>query len=310
MNQQLHVVIGAGPIGSGTAQRLIDLGHRVRVVTRSGGGPVGAERVKADAADAARLLEITRGAAAIYNCVNPAYHRWVEDWPPVANALLAAATANEAVLVTINNVYAYGAVDHPMVESDPLTATFSKGQVRARMWQDALAAHEAGRVRVTEARASDFVGIGAESHLGDRVVPKLLAGKSVKVLGDPDAPHSWTAVDDVAAALVLIGSDDRAWGRAWHVPTAPPMSQRAAIETMCELAGVSRVKVSSMPLWMLKAAGMFNATIRELPEVLYQVERPFILDSSAYTTTFNVPATPLEQTLGDLVAHFRQAAAA
>jgi nucleoside-diphosphate-sugar epimerase len=310
MSQELHVVIGAGPIGSGTATRLAAAGHRVRVLTRSGSGPAMCEPVVADAADAGRLAGLTGGATAIYNCVNPPYHRWAEEWPPVAAAILAAAERSEAVLVTISNVYGYGPVDHPMTESDPLAATFTKGQVRARMWLDVEAAHRAGRVRAVEARASDYVGIGAESHLGDRVLPRLLAGRNVKVLGDPDAAHSWTAVDDVCDALVLLGRDERAWGRAWHVPTAPPLSQRSAIDLMCDLAGVRRVKVGAMPGWMLSAAGMFNKTIRELPDVLYQVERPFVVDSSDYTRTFGVEATPLADTLATLVAHYRTEAAA
>ena len=38
----------------------------------------------ADATDAERLTALTRGAAALYNCANPAYHQWLTDWPPMA----------------------------------------------------------------------------------------------------------------------------------------------------------------------------------------------------------------------------------
>ena len=57
-----------------------------------------------------------------------------------------------------------------MTEDMPLAGTYAKAQVRNRMWLDALAAHEAGRVRATEARGADYIGPGAESHLGDRVM--------------------------------------------------------------------------------------------------------------------------------------------
>lgn len=307
---ELHVVFGAGPIGSGTAERLLAAGHRVRVVTRSGGGPVGADLQRADASSAADVLRLTAGATAIYNCLNPAYHRWAEDWPPMAAALLAAAEANGSVLVTVSNVYGYGPVTGSMTEDRPLAATFTNGKVRARMWLDAKAAHDAGRVRVVEARASDYIGPGAEGHIGDRVVPRLLAGKNIKVLGSPDMPHSFTATNDVCDALVLLAADERAWGRAWHVPTAAPITQREAIDRLCDMAGVRRVKVDSMPRWMLTTAGWFNATIRELPDVLYQTEQPFVVDSSAYTATFGVQPTPMEQTLATLLAHYRRAAAA
>ena len=93
-----HIVVGAGPVGSAVARELLDRGARVTVVTRGGNGIAGTERVAADATDANRLGELAEGAVAIYNCVNPPYHRWATDWPPVANALLAAAESSGAVL--------------------------------------------------------------------------------------------------------------------------------------------------------------------------------------------------------------------
>ena len=67
----MHVIFGAGPVGSGTALRLAAAGHPVRVVTRSGSGPDSVERVAADAADPDAVAKVTAGADVIYNCVNP-----------------------------------------------------------------------------------------------------------------------------------------------------------------------------------------------------------------------------------------------
>jgi hypothetical protein len=158
--RQLHVVVGAGPIGSGIAQLLTASGHLVRIVTRSGSGPAGtsAELVAADASDTLAMAKLTEAAAAVYNCANPPYHRWPELWPPIAASLLGAAERCGGVLVTIGNLYGYGPARlsqgtagydqvHPMTEGTPLAATGRKGKVRAQMWRDALAAHEAGRVQ-------------------------------------------------------------------------------------------------------------------------------------------------------------------
>ena len=311
MSDTFHLVVGAGPIGSAVVRRLVAQGTRVRVVTRSGTGPelAGVERVAADASSSERLSELADGAEVIYNCVNPAYHRWATDWPPIAAALMAAAESAGAVLVTTSNLYGYGQVDAPMTESTPLASTGTKGRLRAQMWTDALAAHQAGRIRATEARGADYVGAGAESHLGERTIPKLLAGKNLQVLGSPDTLHTWTYTEDMAMTLVALGADERAWGRAWHVPSALQCTQREAIARLAQLAGVPMPKVSTVPGVLLKAMGIFNPVMRELPEVAHQLERPFVMDSSAAQTELGLVPTPAEDVLLAILDAFRTPAA-
>jgi nucleoside-diphosphate-sugar epimerase len=302
-----HIVIGAGPIGTATALLLAERGEEVVIVTRSGSGPThpAVTRARADASSPAAMVEITQGAVAIYNCANPAYHRWATDWPPIAHALLTAAERSGAVLVTTGNLYVYGRVSGPMTEDLPLAPNSAKGQVRAQMWRDALAAHEAGRVRATEVRGSDYVGPRVQGHLGDRVVPKLLAGKTVTVTKSADSPHSWTATDDVARLLVTVAQDDRAWGRPWHVPSNPPRTQRETIGDLCRLAGVQPVKVREYPPLLIRGMGLFSPVMRELPEVAYQFEEPFVLDSSAAEGTFGLTPMPWDDMLEGVIESFR-----
>ena len=310
-----HVIIGAGAVGTATAEALIAQGHDVTVVTRTGSGPdrPGVTRVSADASDPFALARAVGAADAVYNCANPPYHRWPELWPPMADSMLEVAAKSGAVLVIMGNLYGYGPVDHPMIEGDPLAATGTKGRVRVAMWEQALEADRAGRVRVTEARASDFFGPGVveTSHFG-RNVDRLLAGRKVRVLGDPDAPHSWTYVPDVGRTLAVLGTDPRAWGRAWHVPTGPALSQRQLATRFCEVAGVRVAPVSGFPPGSLALAGLFSAQMRELKETLYQFDRPFLLDSSAVTDTFGITPTPLDEALTAVAddARGRTAAAA
>lgn len=304
----LHVVLGKGPVGSTLTDRLVDAGHDVRVLSRSGGRSTDrVEHLALDASDAGALTAAARGADVLYNCANPPYHRWVEQWPPVADALLSAAEATGAVLVVMGNLYVYGPVDRPMTEDLPLAAPGTKGRVRVAMWEQALARHRAGTLRMTEARASDFVGprVVAAGYLGERAVPRLLAGRSVSHIASPDQPHSWTSIEDVARTLEVLGVDERAWGRAWHVPTAPAITYREAVRGLCEAAGVAPVRVTALPHVALRAAGLFSPMLRELEETRYQFTRPYVLDSSAATAVFGLEPTPLERTFADTVAWWR-----
>jgi nucleoside-diphosphate-sugar epimerase len=302
----LHVIVGAGPVGTATARLLADRGEQVRVVTRRGTGPAhpGVERVAADAADADRLATLTAGADALHNCANPAYHRWATDWPPLAAALLTAAERTGAVLATVGNLYGYGPVDGPMTEATPPAATGTKGRVRNRMWADALAAHRAGRVRVTEVRGSDYLGADANS-LTSMVIPRVLAGRRVVLPVDPDAPHTFTYVEDVARTLVVAATDARAWGRAWHVPSPPAVSVRELAARTAALADAPAPKLTRLPYPVLWLGGLVNPMARELRETAYQFDRPYLLDSTAFTGTFGVAPTPLDAALTETITGLR-----
>ena len=295
-----HLVIGAGAVGTATAQALAAAGHAVTVVSRRGRA-VGDDRIAPIAADAADVQSLTRlaeGSDAIYNCANPAYHRWAEEWPPMADAMLVAAERSGAGLVTMSNLYGYGPVDHPMTTQDPLDATFKNGRIRAEMWNRAKAAHDAGLVNVTEARASDFFGpnTAETSHIG-RAIPRILAGKSVQVLGDPDQPHSWSFVPDVGRTLATLGTSEESWGRPWHVPSGPPRSQRQMFEQVAKLAGERPPKVTRIPDAVVRAIGVFSPKMRALSTVSYQFDAPFILDSSETESTFGIGPLPLDEAL-------------
>jgi nucleoside-diphosphate-sugar epimerase len=305
-----HLVVGAGEVGSAVALLLAQAGRPVVVVTRSGGGPdhEGIRKVAADASSVDALIAAEPNAVVIYNCVNPPYDKWVELWPPMAQAFLDYAERTGAVLATVSNLYGYGPVDVPMTEDLPLAATGTKAKVRIGMWQDAKAANDAGRIRATEVRGSDYICPGPQSQLGDRVVPRVLAGKGVQLLGDLDAPHSWTAPVDVARTVITVGSDPRGWGRAWHVPSNPPRSQRQAVADLASAAGVPAVKVSNVPGLVLSVLGVFQPMIKELKETDYQRERAYLLDDSAARQTFGLEPTPWNEILDGLVAAYRPVA--
>jgi nucleoside-diphosphate-sugar epimerase len=301
----LHVIVGKGPVGLTTAEELVARGHQVRVLSRSGGRSTDAvEHRQVDAADAGGLTRAAQGAAALYNAVNPAYHRWATDWPPVAAALLTAADRTGAVLVAMSNLYGYGRPTGPMTPETPLAATDVKGRVRSRMWSDALAAHASGRVRVTEARAADFVGpqVPAEhSHLM-RQLPALRAGRRAWVIGDPDARRSWAYLPDVARTLATLGTDERALGRAWHVPNTDPRSQRQALDDLADGLGVARVPVSGIPWPVLRTVGLAVPMMREIVAIRHQWDQDFVTEASSTTETFGLSATPWHEVVRATVA--------
>ena len=312
---QTHVIVGAGPIGSGIARLLVSQGKSVRMITRSGSGPVieGVERIAADASDAVRMSELTADSVVIYNCANPQYHRWPTDWPPIAGSLLNAAERSGAVLVTIANLYVYGPAteslgvpaydrDHPMTEQTPLAAVGTKGRVRRRMWLDALALHEAGRIRAAEIRSSDYIGPDAQSVIGDRVIDPLLRGKAVWIPGRTDRLHTLTFTGDVARLAVAVAAEPEAHGRVWHTPSNEARTARQTLDDLARLAGAPQPNIRTIPDAGLAAVGLFSPMMRELRETNYQRNYDFVMDSSAAERAFGLAPTPWDTVLRAVLA--------
>ena len=228
----------------------------------------------------------------------------------MAAAVLEDAERTGAVLAVVSNLSGYGPVDGPMAEDLPLAATGHKAGVRIRMWRDQLAAHESGRIRMTEVRGSDYLCPGEQSMFGDRVMPRLLTGKGIQLIGDLDAPHTWTAPVDVARTLIAAARDPRGHGRAWHVPSNAPRSQREVVADLAGAAGVPMPKVSAIPGPVLRALGIVQPMLRELRETDYQRARAYVLDDAAARAEFGLEPTPWETLIDGQVAAYRSALAA
>ncbi len=311
-SHDLHVIFGTGTAGAATMRALVNMGKQVRMVNRSGKPslatgdalPAGVEIVSGDANDPASTTRLTQGAAAVYQCSQPEYHEWAQKFPALQAGILAGAAANGARLVLLENLYLYGDVNGaPIHEGLPVKSNTKKGALRAALYETAMAAHRAGQVRVTAARPSDYYGKGY-MVTADQLFYPVLAGKAASGIGNPDLPHSFSYTEDVGRALAILGTDDRADGRAWHVPSAPAITQRAFFEMAYRLAGTSG-KVGGINKLMMRMAGLFIPNAREMIEMMYEFEKPFILDSSAFTRTFGMNATPIEQGLTETLAWFR-----
>jgi nucleoside-diphosphate-sugar epimerase len=305
---ELHVVFGTGPLGLAVMRELLALGKRVRLVNRSGtaAAPESVEVVKGNAADPASTRQVCQDATVVYSCVNAPYTDWAALFPPMQAAIIQGAAAVNAKLVVAENLYMYGPVSGPMTEALPYRPTTRKGRVRAQMAEDLMAAHRAGIVRATSGRASDFYGpeAGQQGIFGDRVIPPLLAGKSVSMLGKLDVPHTYTYISDFGKGLVLLGAHDEALGQSWHIPNAPTMTARQVLTLFFEEAHLPP-KMGSIPDLLLRTLGLVNPLVREVAEMLYEFNQPFVVDSSKFVQAFGDIATPHREAVRQTLEWFR-----
>src|SRR5215216_1337743 len=278
-----HVIFGTGAIGRAVAEELARRGESVRMVNRSGKmneTPAGVEVIASDLYDPTKVRELTRGAQVVYQAAQPNYNQWPEKFPLLQKAILEGLIGSNAKLVLVENMYMYGdPAGKPMTEDSPSGAHTRKGRVRGKISKAAFAAHREGRVRVTAARGGNFFGPwGTDSTMGARAFYPLLRGKPAQLIGRTDVPHTHTYLRDFGTALVILGERDEADGHAWHVPNDQPrMTQGELVRMFAEEAAVEP-KLSSMGKTMMAIGGLFIPEARETVEMMYEFNKPIIID--------------------------------
>lgn len=309
LSKELHVIYGTGPVGTTLADELLGRGHCVRLVNRSGKGDVarGAELVQGDALQPQSVRELTEGATAVYHAANVSYEKQVAIMPQMQQAILEGVAANGAKLVVMDTLYMYGETGgNVMTEETSFQATTRKGKMRADLARNYIQAHEAGRLRVTLARAADFYGPRVlNSAMGDRVFPQALAGQRAQLLGRIDLPHSFSYIADVARTLATLGERAEADGRAWHVPVTPPeVTQRKMVELIEAEVG-KPVGILALPKLAIRAFGLFDPFMHEFVEMFYQYQEPQVVDASDVAQAFGVKATPVEEAIRNTVRWYQ-----
>lgn len=310
METKKNVVFGSGPLGQSVAAELQRKGQPVVMVNRSSKKPEGlnglVKMVAGDAYDPEFTRSVVMGAAVVYQCAQPNYWEWPAKFPPLQASILDAAASAGAKLVVGENLYMYGDVDGPIHEDLPYAARTKKGRVRARMAQELLEAHKTGKVRVAIGRGSDFYGPGVlDSALGDRAFLAALQGKAASLGGRLDVPHTFTYIEDFGKALVVLGENDQSLGQVWHVPNPPTLTQRAIMEIFFKEIS-NPVKLSTVNRLMMAMAGLFIPGARESVEMMYEFEKPFVVDSRKFVQAFGDLATPHEEAMQRTAAWYRK----
>ena len=255
-----HVVFGTGQVGRHVVAHLVELGHDVVAVNRSGRGDFpGARVVGGDVTDAVFAKDVTRGASTVYFCLNAAnYHRWPEEFPPLQDAVVAAASANGARLVALENLYAYG-TDRRRTD-DRVHA----GAAREREGRDPRrdVAEAPRRARPRRPRGRDRASRGPRRAGSDRIV-RWASSSSVpssrargpRPWAGPTRAHSYSYAPDVGRNLVLLGGRSEAYGRAWHLPNPETLTTRQVITKVFDAVG-STPRITTLKRPMLRALGL------------------------------------------------------
>jgi nucleoside-diphosphate-sugar epimerase len=308
--KRLYVIFGTGPLGLSVMRELVRRNEKVVMINRSGKAPADVPPevsvVAGDAYDPEVTRRLCQGAAVVYQCAQPPYQDWEEKFPPLQTSILEGAASAGAKFIVGDNLYMYGEVDGRIHEGLPYAAKTRKGKTRAAMAEAVLAAHQSGKVCAAIGRGSDFYGEGVlDSTLGERAILPALQGKTASLVGKLDVTHTYTYIEDFGKALVVLGEHEEALGQVWHVPSPPTLNQRELMMIFFEEIG-KPPKMSSMGKLMMHLGGLFIPEARESVEMMYEFEKPFIVDHNKFSRAFGDHATPHREAARKTIAWYQK----
>ena len=306
-----HIVFGAsGALGSAVIHHLQAEGAPIRAVARNVERaadmlPDGVEIVACDATDQAAVIEVTKGASVVYNCT------YVGDqMQAVAENLMIGARDAGAKLVNPSNALVYGPLKQlPAKEDHPQQPTSRRGQARKQLEDMLLAAQERGDVQLVIPRLPTFYGAHVTGTFMAGIFESANANRKALWLGSLDALHDMIYLPDAAAACVLLALNDEAYGQAWHIPGAGPLTAREFITRVYRAYGIEP-KMGTRSRTFFQLAGVVAPRVAELVEVMYQFEQPFMLDGSKFAAAYpDFQYTPHDIGIEDTVEWYKAALA-
>lgn len=289
-HHNLHTVLGAsGAVGRAVIEDLLERDLPLRTVSRSLDRP-GLANVPADLLDAEQAKHAIEGSTHVYLCVGLPYYAkvWKRDWPRLMQNVIDACAAIGARLIFLDNIYLYGPapLEVPFDENHPQQPISKKGKVRKQTADLLMQAHKKGKVKAVIGRSADFYGPHAtNSMLYILFLERMLKGKNPQFVGAPNTPHTFSDVVDLGKALVELALAEDTYGQAWHLPVGRPITIEEAVEIFNQHLG-RNFKVSFMPKWLRTLVGLFVPALREVNEMAYQFDHPYIMSDEKFRKRF------------------------
>lgn len=293
----LTVVFGNGAVGHLVTEALVARGDAVRIAQRNRPAqlPPGATFMACDILDPGAVRRAVEGAAQVVLSVGFTYDSrlWRTVWPTTMSNIVEACAAVSARVVFLDNLYQLGPQTEPRREDMALTSSGEKPAILAEVTRIWMAARD--RVRVAALRCPDFYGPGvANSHLGSSAFGELAKGNRAQMIAPPDTLHDFAYAPDIARAIVtLLDAPDDAYGQAWNMPCAPTRTPREILQLGADAIEVP-LKVMAIPLWLLPLFGLFSRFMKEVVDVGFTWDRPYVIDTSKFARRFWSDVTPFE----------------
>jgi nucleoside-diphosphate-sugar epimerase len=308
----LQTILGSGGgIGIPLARELKNYADRIRLVSRNPQKVNDTDELfPADVSDLKLIGKAIAGSEVVYVTIGFTYNLkvWQKTWPPFMQEVINSCKNHNSRLVFFDNMYLYAKNAIPFMNEDvPVGPPSEKGKVRKLVRDMIFNEVEKKNLNAVIARGADFYGPeNKNSALSLMVASNLIKGKKAQAFGNPGKIHTYTYTPDAAKATALLGNTSDAYNQEWHVPTTKERITNLGWIEMIAKELNTEPKVQKVPLWMIRALGLFVPIMREFPEMLYQYEQDYIFDSSKFEKRFGIKATSPAEGIKKMVAGLKK----
>ncbi len=288
----MHTILGAGgAVANALTRQLANNNQAVRLVSRKPIQPSTKNTTwqKADLLDYNELLAASKGSTVIYLTAGLVYDKtiWQQQWPVIMQNFINLGNETGARLIFFDNVYMYGLVNGPMLETTPYNPCSSKGEIRAKIATRLMEEAMAGNIRASIARGADFYGTeNRNSFLDMTVLDKYAKKQRAQWIGDPGKLHNFSYIPDMGKGMYLLGQNPSADNQIWHMPTAAPMTGIQYIELAAGIYGVEP-RYMAVKKFIMQLFGLFNKAVQGSVEMYYQYDHDYIFNSDKFEKAFN-----------------------
>ena len=303
----MQTILGAGgDIGTPLAKELRKYTDKVRLVARN---PKKVnqddELFAANLLDEKNVIQALENTDVAYLTVGLPYDYkiWEKQWPVIIQNVIKACLTHGTKLVFLDNVYAYSEKEiGNMHEDSHINPPSKKGKIREQLIRKFHEAEKNNGLKLIIARSADFYGPDAKNGiLNLLVIDNLRKGKKAQWQSDTSKIHSFTYTIDAAKGLALLGNTASAYGQNWHLPTS---SERLNGKQFIELVAAelnTKPRYTLLSSFMLRLAGLFSKTIKELIEMQYQNNRDYFFNSEKFVQEFNFTPTTYKQGIKEIL---------
>ncbi|MEW9699522.1 SDR family NAD(P)-dependent oxidoreductase [Paenibacillus sp. SI8] len=307
------IVLGAtGGVGSPLTEELVKRGvetvafgrsmRKLESLAEELGTPSNLRLVTGDAFNPEDIARAASGADVIFHSANIPYHEMEARLLPLGESVMQAASSLGAKVVIVDGIYPYGrrttmakaAEDHP---KRPHTR---KGKVRLA-YEELLFDQRWHKAKPLIVRLPDYYGPSAQASYLSVTMEAIAAGKLTAFIGNMNIPREYVYLPDAARMIVEIAGREDAYRQNWHIPGPGVLSGRELVDIAQQASG-QRKAVIPLGRNALKLLGLFNPVMREVVEMLYLTEEPFLLSGDKYERLIGpISWTPHEHAIAETI---------